>query len=255
MGLIEVTIYWKLIKNEVYKNMKMFFSYPINAIGQIILFFLGSTLILLSLRLIFSDSITFYNFLFLPIISSSISSLSNSYKFDNLIGVTDQLYSSKAGLEKIYFTRYCIEFLFLIIPTILLIMLARGFFYFEFKLLTFIGTLIILFFGCYFLGKALLGLNFLYRNVESITQIINILISGLFLLLIFQSHTVFDWYIFLIPFLFLVYVPSLPFGILNANIGVLLLLIANFSLSCTLTYFVYKKIFFLSKKRGTIGLY
>ncbi|MBC8676860.1 hypothetical protein [Staphylococcus pseudintermedius] len=97
-----------LTKNEFLKIFRLFYSYKLNLVFQTIISLIGLGIVILGVKKIFGNPEGFYSVLLIPTIGNAISSLGNAYKFDNLIGVTEQIFTSYISIFKINIARYLI---------------------------------------------------------------------------------------------------------------------------------------------------
>lgn len=245
----------RLYKSELVKMFRMTKSYPLNAVVSLVTFLGISIAVLLFVSVFFEDSIEFYCLLFSPMIIGCVSSVSNSYKFDTMIGVVEQIASSDYGLNKVLFARYSIDCTMSIIPTVFLLLLIKVFFSAKINLLFVLVSILGLFIGCYFLGLILYGLALAYRKIDSIYGIVNIIIASSMLSVMTTGIEDVPKHIFLIPFFYVVALPSFPFSSENITVFTLVMITVNAILSNIAAYYIYKKLFNKARKNGTIGQY
>lgn len=248
-------MYAKVLKSEMKKNYKMITSYPLNAVITIIISLIIIVILLISAERFIENVYDFYGMFFLPMISTSVNFLHNQYKFDTLIGVTDQIITSKIGMEKTYLVRYLLESFLSFISSVFLISLGKLVYGFHVSFPWFIISFILITFYSFYLSKFLLGLTLLNRNIDSVNYIVNIIISlamvGVSVIGFNNIHPS----LFFIPFASLVTLPYFPFEINNHSFGFLFVLLINVIFYSSLTEYFYQKLFNKSLREGSIGQY
>lgn len=247
--------FFALCRKELKKLYQMTISYPLNIIISIMSFVAISVVLLFGMSSIFNDSFQFYSLLFSPVVIGCVSSMSNSYKFDTMIGAVEQIANSRFGLHKVLFARYCIDFMVSILPSIALMIITRFFFSFPFNLVLTLITFVVLFVECYFLGIILLGLVLVYRKVDSIFSIVNFLLSASMLAVLLVGVNNIPLISYFIPFSNIAVFPAIPFSQENVSALSVVMLILNIIASSFVAFIVYKKLYKKSLKLGTIGQY
>lgn len=244
-----------LCKNEIRKMLQMTVSYPLN-IAISVLTFIGITVaVLFGISSIFHDSLNFYSLLFSPLAVGCISSMSNSYKFDTMIGAVDQVANSRFGLHKVLFARYCIDCVLSIIPTAALMIITSLVFDFSLNIMWLCLTFAVLYAECYFLGIILLGLVLVFRKVDSVFTILNLVITSSMLAALVKGVDHLSPLLYLIPFSNIAIMPAFPFSSGQIPASSVFMLVLNIVFSSAIAYFIYQKLYKKSLKLGTIGQY
>ncbi|MEL4228922.1 UNVERIFIED_CONTAM: hypothetical protein PGM82_12590, partial [Staphylococcus pseudintermedius] len=141
-----------LTKNEFLKIFRLFYSYKLNLVFQTIISLIGLGIVILGVKKIFGNPEGFYSVLLIPTIGNAISSLGNAYKFDNLIGVTEQIFTSYISIFKINIARYLINYLLSIVPSVLLVFISYMFFEFTINNYYLIISFILIGVICYYIS-------------------------------------------------------------------------------------------------------
>lgn len=244
-----------LCKNEIKKLVQMTVSYPLNIAISVITFVGISIAVLFGISSIFHDSLNFYSLLFSPLVFGCISSMSNSYKFDTMIGAVEQVANSRFGLHKVLFARYCIDCVISIVPTAALMLITSLIFDYSLSILWLLLTFVVMFAECYFLGIILLGLVLVFRKVDSVFTIINLVITSSMLAAMVKGVDHLSPLLYIIPFSNIAIMPAFPFSSDRISASSVIMLILNIILSSIMAYFIYHKLYRKSLKLGTIGQY
>ena len=245
--------FFVLFFNELKKLFIMTCSYPLNVVVNILTAMGISIASLCGINMLVEDLSQFYCLLFMPIVIGCVSSYSNSYKFDTMIGVIEQISNCKYGLHNILFVRYCVDCVLSLFSTFFLIMVAKIIFSMDINIMLIIISILILFVGCYFIGLVLFGIIMVFRKIDSIFSFINIIITGavLYVMVIGISNVTKALYV--VPFFYMIVIPSIPFQ--YATFVDLLMILINAMFSNIFAYYIYKKLFEKARELGTIGQY
>ncbi|EIQ3872082.1 hypothetical protein PGM86_12205 [Staphylococcus pseudintermedius] len=243
-----------LTKNEFLKIFRLFYSYKLNLVFQTIISLIGLGIVILGVKKIFGNPEGFYSVLLIPTIGNAISSLGNAYKFDNLIGVTEQIFTSYISIFKINIARYLINYLLSIVPSVLLVFISYMFFEFTINNYYLIISFILIGVICYYISLTLWSVSLLFRDIDSLNTILNIIIVGSLLSVVFLDDN-YLWIFQFIPFSCIIIISTLPFEIFDLSLQLYILTTMNYILSIIICIITTNKLYILSKKKGTIGMY
>lgn len=244
-----------LIFTEIKKNINMLKSYKVNFYITIFVFIGTSIIGAMCIKQFFFKPLNFFSLLMVPIITSGCNSFSNSYKFDTMIGVIEQIWNSTYGIFRILLARYCVDFIMSISPTIFLIILGKHFFSFHVHIIMLIIVLAVLFISCASISLLLLGIILIYRNISSIEAIMNFLVPLLLIIVMVAGLDRIPYFIMLLPFSSIFILPSLPFLSELPNMYLIITIVVNSFISVFLSIIIFKHCYIVCRKIGTIGLY
>ncbi len=244
-----------LLRCESLKLWRMTMSYPLNAVVG-----LGSIIVIAALGMfgisaVFEDTQYFYCLLFAPILTNSIASISNSYKFDTMIGAIDQVATSTFGLRRVFFARYCLDYVISVLPTVLLLVMGSFIMDITVNVLYSLLTIVLIFFSGYYIGLLLYGLVIVYKKIDSISGALNAIIIALAILISVIGVEKLDFWVYLVPFSSYMILPSLPFNAGFSNCLTFGLFLGNLTFSCLIAKISYAKLYDTARNLGTIGQY
>ncbi|MDR3596031.1 hypothetical protein [Clostridium sp.] len=250
--------YFRLLKIEVYKNFKDSMAYPLEFILNTLIFITVFTAIMFGINKI-GDKSQILSFSLVPIITTVVIVGAQSIRTDIQIGVFEQIYNSCYSIPELIIIRTLVSILFTLPIWFVMIFIANSIFCsVNLSVLFLITNLVLVIVTGISLSMILVGLLLRFKKLDSIFNILNIL-------LIIEVG---------LPFLALTEVTQkiiymiVPFSgtiacmqsflnkaaTFNFN-NILLISILNTLIYAILSIILYRYFYNETKKNGTLGVY
>lgn len=250
--------YFRLFKIEIYKNFKESMAYPLEFILNTLIFLTVFTAIMFGINKI-GDKSQILSFSLVPIITTVVIIGAQGIRTDIQIGVFEQIYNSYYSLPELIITRTLVSVLFTLPIWFVMIFIANIIFCSaNLNILFLIIDLLLVIITGISLSMILVGLLLMFKKLDSIFNILNILLIievGLpFLTLTDITQKII--YI-VVPFSgAIACIQSITNKSIDFNSNnILLISILNTIIYSVLSVILYKYFYNKTKKKGALGAY
>lgn len=250
--------YFRLLKIEIYKNFKDSMAYPLEFVLNTLIFIAVFTAIMFGINKI-GDKSQILSFSLVPIITTVVIIGAQGIRTDIQIGVFEQIYNSYYSLPELVITRTLVSIVFTLPIWFVMLFIANSIFCsVNLSILFLIVNLLLVIVTGISLSMILIGLLLRFKKLDSIFNILNILLIievGLPFLTLTEITQKIIYVI--VPFsgiIACIQSISSTAATFNSN-NILLVSILNTVIYVVLSMILYRYFYNETKKKGALGVY
>lgn len=245
-----------LVKAELDKQLSMLYNYPLELIGNTITFVLVIILVLFGIDKFGSKS-QMFGLIYMPFIMTLIGTPTETIRSDIQIGVFEQVYNSNYFLHNIMIIRSLVNIIFILPVSIIILLTITLIYNVTISISTVALGFVLALISSLSLGMIFGALTMVYKKLDSIMNLVNIIIMFTVALPVFSFHEIIQKiFILLVPLGGVIgLVQSSLSSNLSDNVSILALAICNMIIWFIISRFFYNHFYIISREKGTLGHY